>query len=136
MVATEQMSLVTDEYDPLAPLRLLGCQQLGGLGHQFGALEARGASEGADDLGVDPPYARSRLGKVDQGMPACVEGCRGGPHRHGLAGADRCHCRLPTFWRTCQNALLSPGRTTPCAALISPSMGGNTSTGRSISSSP
>ena len=91
------MGLVTDQHHLLPALGLLGCQQLGGLGNKVGALEARGSSKAAHDLCVDPPYARSRLGKVDQGMAAGVERRRGSPHRDGLAGSDLAghHARGP-----------------------------------------
>src|SRR6266849_6105626 len=82
------MSLVNDEHNLLSALRLLGRQQLDGLGNKVGTLKARGCTQCPDDLDVDSPHACSWLGKVDQGMPAGVKGCGGGPYGHGLAGAN------------------------------------------------
>jgi hypothetical protein len=66
------VTLVQDEHDPAAALSLLGLQRVLRLRDQRRGVKARGVTERADDLGVDPARADHRIGQVDQRVPAGI----------------------------------------------------------------
>ena len=78
-LAVEQVRLIDDQHDLLAPLRALGCQQLLGLGNQRGVMKAGGAAQRGDDHPVDPAQPHPRRAEVDDRVRARNAGASNSP---------------------------------------------------------
>jgi hypothetical protein len=80
--------LVDDQDDAAVAFGFLGGEQVGGLRHDFGFVEAGVGAERGDDGDVEAAGAERGVGDVDQVMPGLVEGRDGGADGDGLARAD------------------------------------------------
>src|SRR5580704_5581669 len=82
------MGLVDDEHDAPMSLRLLGGEQVGGLGNELRLGVAGHAAESDHDGRVEAAGPEGAVADVDDLVAGPVESGDGGPDRHGLAAAD------------------------------------------------
>ena len=81
------MGFVDDDHGPSVSFGGFGCEETGGLGHDFGFVESGVGAQRGHDGDVEASGAERGVWNVEDVVAGRVEGCDGGANGDGFAGA-------------------------------------------------